>query len=197
MKIGFIGIGKLGLPCAEAMAVEHDVTGYDIYPRASDKIKIAESFAQVIKGQDIIFIAVQTPHDPAYGGDRPITHLENKDFDYTSVRQVLTDVNQYAQPHQLVVLISTVLPGTTRREFVPLLTNARFVYNPYLIAMGSVAWDMVNPEMVIIGTEDGSTTGDAQLLIEFYQSIMQNRSEERRVGKECLRLCRSRWSPYH
>ena len=24
-----------------------------------------------------------------------------------------------------------------------------------------------------------------------------NRSEERRVGKECLRLCRSRWSPYH
>ena len=23
------------------------------------------------------------------------------------------------------------------------------------------------------------------------------RSEERRVGKDCLRLCRSRWSPYH
>jgi ABC-type sulfate transport system permease subunit len=23
------------------------------------------------------------------------------------------------------------------------------------------------------------------------------RSEERRVGKECRRLCRSRWSPYH
>ena len=26
---------------------------------------------------------------------------------------------------------------------------------------------------------------------------LHNRSEERRVGKECLRLCRSRWSPYH
>ena len=25
----------------------------------------------------------------------------------------------------------------------------------------------------------------------------RGRSEERRVGKECLRLCRSRWSPYH
>ena len=25
----------------------------------------------------------------------------------------------------------------------------------------------------------------------------EKRSEERRVGKECLRLCRSRWSPYH
>ena len=27
--------------------------------------------------------------------------------------------------------------------------------------------------------------------------ILSCRSEERRVGKECLRLCRSRWSPYH
>ena len=26
---------------------------------------------------------------------------------------------------------------------------------------------------------------------------LSKRSEERRVGKECLRLCRSRWSPYH
>ena len=29
------------------------------------------------------------------------------------------------------------------------------------------------------------------------QAIKDARSEERRVGKECLRLCRSRWSPYH
>ena len=28
-------------------------------------------------------------------------------------------------------------------------------------------------------------------------SLFIGRSEERRVGKECLRLCRSRWSPYH
>ena len=27
--------------------------------------------------------------------------------------------------------------------------------------------------------------------------MVDTRSEERRVGKECLRLCRSRWSPYH
>ena len=67
-----------------------------------------------------------------------------------------------ATKEQLVVLISTVLPGTVRREFVQLINNARFVYNPYLIAMGTVKWDMVNPEMVMIGTEDGSKTGDAQ-----------------------------------
>src|SRR3546814_2271583 len=27
--------------------------------------------------------------------------------------------------------------------------------------------------------------------------IGQLRSEERRVGKECVRTCRSRWAPYH
>ena len=34
---------------------------------------------------------------------------------------------------------------------------------------------------------------------ELYHLYAQacERSEERRVGKECLRLCRSRWSPYH
>ena len=30
-----------------------------------------------------------------------------------------------------------------------------------------------------------------------YMETYNPRSEERRVGKECLRLCRSRWSPYH
>ena len=30
-----------------------------------------------------------------------------------------------------------------------------------------------------------------------YRLVLSARSEERRVGKECLRLCRSRWSPYH
>ena len=30
-----------------------------------------------------------------------------------------------------------------------------------------------------------------------HAALIKARSEERRVGKECLRLCRSRWSPYH
>ena len=28
-------------------------------------------------------------------------------------------------------------------------------------------------------------------------ATIRNRSEERRVGKECNQVCRSRWSPYH
>jgi len=172
--VGFIGIGKLGLACAEVMAQSYDVTGYDIYPRTSDKIKISDTLEGAVKDKDVIFVAVQTPHDPIYDGSQPITHLPNKDFDYTIVNQVLADINQYVTQDQIVVLISTVLPGTTRRELRQHITNARFIYNPYLIAMGSVKWDMVNPEMIIIGTEDGSLTGDAQLLKDFYAPLMAN-----------------------
>jgi UDPglucose 6-dehydrogenase len=172
--VGFVGIGKLGLACAEVMAQTYNVTGYDIYPRTSDKIAISDSLEEAVTGKDVIFVAVQTPHDPIYDGSQPITHLPNKDFDYTIVNRVLADINQFVTQDQLVVLISTVLPGTTRRELRKNITNARFIYNPYLIAMGSVAWDMVNPDMIIIGTEDGSITGDAKLLTDFYAPLMQN-----------------------
>ena len=93
MKIGFIGIGKLGMACAEVMATRHEVTGYDIYPRKSNKIRISDNLRGAVVDQDIIFIAVQTPHDPIYGGEQPTTHLKNKDFDYTKVTQVLRDVD--------------------------------------------------------------------------------------------------------
>ena len=174
MKVGFIGLGKLGLSCAEVMQKAYDVTGYDIYPRSSTQIKMSDSLRGAVVNKDIIFVAVQTPHDPAYDGSQPITHLPNKDFDYTIVKDVLKEIDVWAGPEQLVVLISTVLPGTVRRELRECLTHARFIYNPYLIAMGSVEWDMVNPEMVIIGTEDGDQTGDAKLLIDFYQPLMEN-----------------------
>src|SRR3546814_11616826 len=32
---------------------------------------------------------------------------------------------------------------------------------------------------------------------DFMRVRFENRSEERRVGKECVSTCRSRWSPYH
>ena len=46
--------------------------------------------------------------------------------------------------------------------------------------------------VVLIDTPGLDDTGELGSL-----RIEKTRSEERRVGKECLRLCRSRWSPYH
>jgi UDPglucose 6-dehydrogenase len=175
MNIGFIGIGKLGMPCAEAMAQGgHTVSGYDIALCESDIITVVNTIQECVQDKDIVFIAVPTPHDPEYDGRAPTAHLSPKDFNYDIVKTVMAEANAHMTQDQLLVLISTVLPGTTRNEFIPLVTNTRFIYNPYLIAMGSVAWDMVNPEMVMIGTQDGSQTGDAKMLVDFYRTIMQN-----------------------
>ena len=175
MNIGFIGVGKLGMPCAEAVAQKgHDVSAYDIVKRSSKDVTMFPSIEGAVNGRDIVFIAVPTPHDPLYDGNAPTAHLYPKDFGYDTVIACIKEANKHMNENQLLVLISTVLPGTVRKEFVQHVTNTRFVYNPYLIAMGSVAWDMVNPEMVMIGTEDGSETGDAKELVDFYETIMEN-----------------------
>lgn len=172
MKIGFIGVGKLGKDAAEIMAEKHDVIGYDINEVHPSNFEMVDSLEEVCKDRELIFIAVPTPHDPDYDGRTPTSHLPNKDFDYSIVKNVLRDINEFTNPKQLVVLISTVLPGTIRREFIRYAKNYRFIYNPYLIAMGTVKYDMVNPEMVIIGTEDGSTTTDAKILTDFYETFI-------------------------
>lgn len=174
MKVAMIGCGKLGLPCAEVMSTLYDIVGYDIVKDPNAEINILDSIKEAVTGRDLIFVAVPTPHDAEYGGSKPIVNLPSKDFDYSIVQQVLTEINEFVTKDQLVVLISTVLPGTVRNHLEPCITNARFIYNPYLIAMGSVKWDMVNPECLIIGTQDGSETGDAKLLVDFYKPLMEN-----------------------
>jgi UDPglucose 6-dehydrogenase len=172
-NIGFIGLGKLGLECAEVFAEHYDVWGYDIYPRTSDTVKVCD-IAHVIQQSDWIFIAVPTPHADGYDGSVPSSHLCPQDFGHDAVIDALEKINAYADQPKHVVLISTVLPGTTRKHFATLLNSQHtFLYNPYLIAMGSVKWDMVNPEMVMIGSDTGSGTA-MQELVNIYQPMMQN-----------------------
>ena len=89
MNIGFMGLGKLGLPCALAIASKgHNVYGFDIdqnVKRYIDEKKIpyreegVEELLQnyivhftdienVVKKSDIIFVPIQTPHEYKYEG---------------------------------------------------------------------------------------------------------------------------------
>jgi len=173
-KIGFIGIGKLGLDCAEVMAEKHEVRGYDIYPRTSDSVKVCD-IDELVNESEWIFIAVPTPHAEGYDGSVPSSHMEPRDFGHDAVIDAIQKINTHARSSKKVVLISTVLPGTTRKHFEPLLDpKHQFLYNPYLIAMGSVKWDMVNPEMIMIGTADGDWNGIAGELRDLYDTVMQN-----------------------
>ena len=176
-KIGFIGLGKLGMPCAEAIRKKgFHVAGYDIAHKSSDLVEIRDSIEDVCRDRDIVFVATPTPHEEGYDGREPTSHKEPKDFNYESVIKVLTKCNKHMGNTQTLVLISTVLPGTIRRELAPLVTNVKLLYNPYLIAMGTVADDMVNPEMIMIGTKKGNykTAHKAHQLESFYGMVCKN-----------------------
>jgi UDPglucose 6-dehydrogenase len=171
MKVGFVGVGKLGKDAAEVLAEYYDVVGYDIN-EVKTTIPMCKTLEQCVEGKDIVFIAVPTAHHPDYDGRHPSSHLPPKDFDYSIAKNVTAEVDKLVDSNTLIVMISTMLPGTVRREIAPIIENGRFIYNPYLIAQGTVKWDMRNPEMIMIGTEDGSETGDAKLLADFYLPIL-------------------------
>src|SRR3546814_14209912 len=56
----------------------------------------------------------------------------------------------------------------------------------------SSAWRSVPIQKGLAGYVDHAVDG-----AEFLERRGRHRSEERRVGKECVSTCRSRWSPYH
>tara|TARA_B100000131_G_scaffold321686_1_gene373248 strand:+ start:18206 stop:19267 length:1062 start_codon:yes stop_codon:yes gene_type:complete len=162
MNIGIIGLGKLGKPTSEVLIEEgHNVKGYDINGDGVSSIK------ECVSNTDIVFVAVPTPHDPQYDGKHPCSHLEPKDFDYTIVKEVINEANKYMNKTQILVLISTVLPGTIRKHLLPVAKKTNLVYNPYLIAMGSVKWDIRNPEMIMIGGK----TRYCNILENFYRDL--------------------------
>ena len=174
-KIGFIGLGKLGLPCAEAIANKgFDVTGYDVEEKINSKITIKKTIKDLVTGRDIVFVAVPTPHEDGYDGRQPTSHLPPKDFNYETVKGVLRGCNKHMGSNQTLVLISTVLPGTIRRELAEAVQGVGLIYNPYLIAMGTVAQDMLNPEMIMIGSDKGTDDVKTLQLEAFYQQICEN-----------------------
>ena len=178
MNITMIGLGKLGLPVAEVMAQHHTVKGYDIDPDiSSDVINICQSQWLACQDADIVFIAVPTPHDAQYGGETPSSHLPTKDFDYQYLESALKGARASAPREALIVNISTVLPGTLRPIIHSMGIQDRFCYNPYLIAMGTVADDFIHPDIMMLGFDQWPHDGhqrQADLMIEFYAPIQQN-----------------------
>ena len=174
MQIGFIGLGKLGKPCAEAMAEQGiTVSGYDNNMSCiSRSIDIKATLAEAVIEKDIVFVAVPTPHEAGYDGREPTSHLEPRDFDYSILKSVVKECNSLMNEGQLLVIISTVLPGTIRRDIAPLATNTNLVYNPYLIAMGTVKQDFLDPEMIMIGTGQGEINWQAAVLQNLYHELL-------------------------
>jgi UDPglucose 6-dehydrogenase len=180
-RISWCGLGKLGLVCALTLAKHggHSVVGYDPSTRPGQILRgdvpppqeegieallsgadltLASSPTQLVADTDgVVFVAVQTPHAPAYSGEQPMP-AEPRDFEYQHLVQAVRDLcraaAEQAKPVTIAV-VSTCLPGTMNRLVRPLLNEwTTLVYNPAFIAMGTTIADYLNPEFVLLGADD-------------------------------------------
>jgi UDPglucose 6-dehydrogenase len=194
MRVGFVGLGKLGLPVALALALRgHDVIGYDVDPRKMQKVRFPHQevgpngepsiepllqtstvslgrLPELVRHSDLIFVAVQTPHAAPFEG---VTRLpaERADFDYCYLKSAVSALASQVEDRdaKTLVIISTVLPGTTRREILPLLPpHVKLCYNPLFVAMGSVMPDFLQPELVLLGADDQATLDQVE---SFYGTL--------------------------
>lgn len=173
--IGWVGLGKLGDPCATALAEYggHDVMGYDVVPRTS-KIKVTESLRDVVEHTDsVVYVAVQTPHAPAYGGETKLSeNYHPVDFEYhylTNAVSALASIANELHKRITIVIVSTVLPGTVDRDIRPVLNEfTGLVYHPFFIAMGTTVEDFIKPEFTLLGADRES---DARAVLALYAGI--------------------------
>ena len=197
MKIGFLGLGKLGLPCALAIDMKgHDVIGYDINPKVLQKdhvpyreagpdgtgsiepilknsrLRFATEIKELVAESEMIFVPIQTPHEERYEG---VTRLpdERKDFIYRwlveGVRELSEEIARLGED-RIVVIISTVLPGTMRKYIFPIINeHVKICYNPFFIAMGTTMRDFLQPEVVLLGVRDKEAAEKAKT---FYATVV-------------------------
>ncbi|MBS0289677.1 MAG: nucleotide sugar dehydrogenase [Proteobacteria bacterium] len=129
-KIAVIGLGYVGLPVAIAFAKRNAVIGYDISKERVEKLKSGIDYANEVPSSelrhaDILFtydpkdlhaanffiVAVPTPIDKA---NKP---------DLSQLKHATQTVATYLKPNDMVVFESTVYPGTTEEECVPILES--------------------------------------------------------------------------
>jgi len=161
MKIGFLGLGKLGLPVALAVESKgHQVIGTDINDVTLRNIRFKtlnyreegaeellknskiqlKTLDKIVEESDIIFVPIQTPHEEKYEGITRVPE-ERADFNYEYLVNGIKKLNEEIEKQgkdKTVIIISTVLPGTISRLIKPILcSHLKLCYNPFFYSNGN------------------------------------------------------------
>jgi UDPglucose 6-dehydrogenase len=164
MKLGWMGLGKCGMPIAEEIAKTCDVISYDIEFKDTKHSKFTTNIND-LENTDIVFILVQTPHlNQNLDGSVPVDFEKIEDYDYTALSSALNMLSKINY-NNTVVISSTVSPGTTAKlsnQFPTL----KLAYMPVMIHIGSVANDYITAPMYFIGTTDTDTAFEIENVLK-------------------------------
>ncbi|MEM9237266.1 MAG: UDP-glucose/GDP-mannose dehydrogenase family protein [Verrucomicrobiota bacterium] len=189
MNISIIGTGYVGLTSGTCFAeVGHHVTCVDNNPEkietllkgdipiyepglaelvqqnvAAGRLKFTTSTEEGVKDSDIVFIAVPTPPQP------------DGSVDLSFIEKVAREIAQAMTPemgYKVIVDKSTVPVKTgekvteTVRRYAPEGTEFGVVSNPEFLREGCAVDDLLNPDRIVIGSNDEKALGYMQKLYE-------------------------------
>ena len=191
MYISVIGLGKLGLPFSFFLASKKNrVIGYDVnqsvenlinknvkniepnlnsYIKKNSKNFIYEkNLEKVIKKSNISFLVLPTP-------SLPNGSFSNK-FIIDSLNKISNALKKKRNKKHLIVITSTVSPGSCENEFIPFLKKKGLkekkdfllVYNPHFIAQGSTIYNLEKPDLLLLGCDSNESK---RKIKKFYKKI--------------------------
>jgi len=217
-RYSVIGLGKLGACTAACIASKgFDVVGVDIDSDTVKKInngeapvretglsellkksrkhlRATESLEDAVKNSDVTLIIVPTPSE--HHGGFSLEYIKNI---AKSIGKALKKKKEY----HLVVIVSTVLPGSSEYGVKPVLEKFSgkkcgkdfgLCYNPEFIALGSVIHDFLNPDVVLIGEFD-KKAGD--MLEKLYKSVCDNKPYIARMNLVSAELAKIALNTYN
>ena len=147
-KIGIIGRGFVGTAVEYGFSAQ---TGCDVEIRSYDKdmSKCTHTLEDTVTNSDVIFISVPTPSNP--DGSMHLDILES----------VLSDINDVYKDGPIILIRSTVTPGTTKR--LQNKFNLPIVFNPEFLTERSAKFDFINQSRFILGGDPEHTKKIADL----------------------------------
>ena len=162
-RICVIGLGYIGLPTACLFAdAGYGVVGVEINQEKIEKLNhgklpfeekgLEELFEKALPNMsfktkpeeaDVFIVAVPTPLDK-----------EAKMADLRYIREAIKSISNYVRTDNLVILESTVPPGTCERLILPMLGNkAHFVHCPERAIPGNTIYEMIYNDRIIGSNE--------------------------------------------
>ena len=184
-KIAIIGLGYVGLPLAVEFGYKFDVVGFDINKKRISELSIGDDFTlettkeQILSSKGLVFsseietlstcnfyiITVPTPVD------------KNNKPDLTPLIKASETVGRVLKKGDIVVYESTVYPGCTEEDCVPVLEKASGLifnqdfycgYSPERINPG----DKEHTVTKILKITSGSTAEIAEIIDQVYKTII-------------------------
>jgi UDPglucose 6-dehydrogenase len=202
MHVAVVGLGKLGAPLAAVLANKgNQILGIDVNPEAVRLLNDGLAPVEEPGLQDLVSAShdrLSATTELAAAAEADVTILlvptPSDDRGAFSNEHVLAAVDEVGRglhgrdDYHVVVVASTVMPGSCDAEIRPALESASgrrvgeslgLCYSPEFIALGSVIRDMLDPDMVLIGESDARA---GEVLERLYAGVCENDPPFRRMS---------------